>query len=423
MSPMEYIRRGKLELDEEDYKQALADFTQAATLDAQSDEAVVYRAFAHYRLEENQEARSDYTLASKSNPHNAMAWRGLALVEFDNLELDAAIKDFTRSLEIEADNHSALTHRAQAYWSINDFDHAMADIDAALRLQPDWIEGYGWRARLHEEMGGDKEDIAATAAGVMADFPDKADAYDIAGQLYEELSRYDDAVRAFTAELRLEPSARTYVMRAHDRPKSDRKGKESDLAAALSLDAGFYPAYRERAEEAVDAGDLETAVTAYSAALESQKDLPDALVRRGILLMKLGKTDLAARDFAAVRAQPTTWDQLNHLCWTKATGGVDLETALAECDASFTMPWLESSRSVTWNSRGFILLRLGRYQEAIASYDNALKINPISGMPLYGRGVARMRMGDRAGGEADLAQGVHFYYRAAEDFARYGITP
>lgn len=195
------------------------------------------------------------------------------------------------------------------------------------------------------------------------------------------------------------------------------------MAAALSLDAGFYPAYRERAEEAVDAGDLETAVTVYSAALESQKDLPDALVRRGILLMKLGKTDLAARDFAAVRAQPTTWDQLNHLCWTKATGGVDLETALAECDASFTMPWLESSRSVTWNSRGFILLRLGRYQEAIASYDNALKINPISGMPLYGRGVARMRMGDRAGGEADLAQGMHFYYRAAEDFARYGITP
>lgn len=41
--------------------------------------------------------------------------------------------------------------------------------------------------------------------------------------------------------------------------------------------------------------------------------------------------------------------------------------------------------------------------EAIAQYDVALKLNPKLAGALYGRGVAKQRKGDAAGGSADLA--------------------
>jgi hypothetical protein len=47
------------------------------------------------------------------------------------------------------------------------------------------------------------------------------------------------------------------------------------------------------------------------------------------------------------------------------------------------------------NSRGF--------DEAIADYDAALKLNPKMAASLYGRGLAKQKNGDQAGGDADIA--------------------
>ena len=55
------------------------------------------------------------------------------------------------------------------------------------------------------------------------------------------------------------------------------------------------------------------------------------------------------------------------------------------------------------NSRGFVYLRLSRLDEAIADYDAALKLNPKMAASLYGRGLAKQKNGDQAGGDADIA--------------------
>ena len=55
------------------------------------------------------------------------------------------------------------------------------------------------------------------------------------------------------------------------------------------------------------------------------------------------------------------------------------------------------------DSRGFVLLRMGKYDEAIADYDAALQIEPNKVASLYGRGMAKRRKGDYAGGNIDIA--------------------
>ena len=69
-------------------------------------------------------------------------------------------------------------------------------------------------------------------------------------------------------------------------------------------------------------------------------------------------------------------------------------------------------------SRGFVHLRLGRLDEAIADDDAALKLNPRLATALYGRGLARRRKGDQAGGDADIAAAEAVQADIAEAYAK-----
>ena len=75
------------------------------------------------------------------------------------------------------------------------------------------------------------------------------------------------------------------------------------------------------------------------------------------------------------------------------------------------------------DSRGLVLLRLGRYEDAIASYDAALKGTPGRSVSLYGRGVAKRLKGDTGAGDADLKAALELNAHAATAYADMGITP
>ncbi|MEK7413336.1 MAG: tetratricopeptide repeat protein, partial [Planctomycetota bacterium] len=55
------------------------------------------------------------------------------------------------------------------------------------------------------------------------------------------------------------------------------------------------------------------------------------------------------------------------------------------------------------DSRGLVLLQLGRLDDAIADYDRALTKSPNIPSSLFGRAVAWARKGDRAKSESDAA--------------------
>jgi tetratricopeptide (TPR) repeat protein len=55
------------------------------------------------------------------------------------------------------------------------------------------------------------------------------------------------------------------------------------------------------------------------------------------------------------------------------------------------------------DSKAFVLYQLGRYQEALDTYNQALAINPAQAASLYVRGHTKHKLGDTAGGDADIA--------------------
>jgi len=110
----------------------------------------------------------------------------------------------------------------------------------------------------------------------------------------------------------------------------------------------------------------------------------------------------------------------NSLCYSAATANFDLTTALADCNRAVA---LSPKSAAVLDSLGFVQLRLGHNAEAIAAYDQALGLAPREIHSLYGRGIAYLRQGDKARGQADLAAAVKLDAGVVETFKAMGITP
>jgi tetratricopeptide repeat protein len=64
---------------------------------------------------------------------------------------------------------------------------------------------------------------------------------------------------------------------------------------------------------------------------------------------------------------------------------------------------------------------MGQWDAAIADYSSALRLAPRLASSLYGRGLAKLKKGDAADGDADIAAAKAIGAKIVEDFARYGV--
>ena len=66
-------------------------------------------------------------------------------------------------------------------------------------------------------------------------------------------------------------------------------------------------------------------------------------------------------------------------------------------------------------------MKMGRFDSAIEDYSSALRIEPTMASALYGRGLARIKKGDAAGGNADVTAAKNLETKIADDFSHYGV--
>jgi tetratricopeptide (TPR) repeat protein len=82
---------------------------------------------------------------------------------------------------------------------------------------------------------------------------------------------------------------------------------------------------------------------------------------------------------------------------------------------------LRPNDAAALDSRGFTYLKLGQFDSAIADYDAVLKLKPRTASSLYGRGVAKLKKGDRNGGNSDIAAARAIQADIVEEYTRYGV--
>jgi tetratricopeptide (TPR) repeat protein len=106
-------------------------------------------------------------------------------------------------------------------------------------------------------------------------------------------------------------------------------------------------------------------------------------------------------------------------CWSRAVIGKQLQEAVEDCNKAQS---LAPKIPQILGYRGFINLKLGQFDKALADYDAAFALTtaPDNAEWLYGRGVAKVRTGDARGGNTDIDRAKSIKADIAEDYAKYG---
>ncbi|AQR72402.1 DUF3857 domain-containing protein [Sphingomonas sp. LM7] len=412
-----FLDRGALLLDRERFDEAIADFDRALALDPKNAWAMADRGIARVWKEEYPAATKDIDAAFALDPRNPVALRARGLMAARNGAAKDAVAAFTTALDVDPGDAFSLGHRSLAHRAAHDDEAALRDSAAALKLMPTWSELYLMRANIFRGQGK-REEALAEATAIVAALPNEPWAHVAAANIYNAFDKPDDAMRAYDRALAIKPEAYVYLNRSGIRPKEDKAGRQQDIDAALRLEPEMVDALVGKAEFQADNGDYPGAIATYSKALAKMPDSPGLLAQRGIAYIHAGDKVRADKDLAAATAKATKPVELNNLCWAKATEGLVLESALADCNAALAK---EPDAAGFLDSRALVYLRLGRVDEAIADYDRALAKVPSLTSSLFGRALAWSRKGDKAKADADAAAAVRNEAGVRERFKRYGL--
>jgi tetratricopeptide (TPR) repeat protein len=414
-----YVVRGELLLADRDYALAAADFDSALAMDPKSARALADRGIARYWRHDLDRARQDLDAALILDPRSSVAYRGRGMLAAAASKLPAAIQDYSHALEINPADEQTRELRAGA--SLENGDYAIAAADGAwlIHQQPDKPYPYKVRAwALYRQLHS--IEAAAVAGDLMAANPSNVDAFIGAGQIYHLVRDDAAAVRAMDRAVAMAPVAATVLERAAMRPKSDLAGALTDVAEALRLQPNMPDALRLRAQLLRDSGRYAEAVADYSAMISVAGELADLLTQRAIAYAKGGHPHLAADD--ARRAIETAKDaeQWNDTCWDMATANVLLDESLRACRLAVAK---EPLRASYLDSRAFVLLRLGRFREALETYDAALKEDATMMISLYCRGIVKRRLGRIPEGDADIRAARLRDADVAGEVEGFGVRP
>jgi tetratricopeptide (TPR) repeat protein len=270
---------------------------------------------------------------------------------------------------------------------------------------------------------GQPEKAGGAAEAMLVALPDRPEAYQEAARIYGRLHMEPQAWAVFDRGIAAMPKSGTlYSLRAQFRPKSDIEGRRKDLEQAALLEPHNYSILAQRADVEAAARNYVAAISGYTAALEQGNpkglQLVAVLTGRGLAETMAGKQAAAAGDFKLAQENAKTPSGLNFICWNLATNNIALPTALASCDAALA----KSPRiAAILDSKGFTLLRMGRYQDAITAYDAAIDIRPGLAGSLLGRGVAKRQSGDAQGGAAAISAAQKLDPEVVGEFGSYGV--
>ncbi len=204
---------------------------------------------------------------------------------------------------------------------------------------------------------------------------------------YDQKGDYDSAISNFTRVIELHPSAQGYLDRSvaffH---KKDFDHAIVDITHVIAMDPKRDEAYSKRA-----------------AAFEQVKDYA---------------SEIADLD-RVIELKPMNYFAFSARCWARMVLGQNLESALDDCDQAARLgPTIPGALRIT---RGAVELKLGKFAQAASDYDLALQTNSNSAEALYGRGLAKLKSGDPAGGDTDIGSAEAMQPNVAEVFAGYGI--
>jgi len=271
--------------------------------------------------------------------------------------------------------------RALLRAEINQFDQAFADFALAIAAKPDLAFLYSNRSQVR--MRRHEVDLAlADLNQAIAIEPSNTAARINRAALLMGRGDNDGALVDLNEAIRLSPHA---AIALYNRGRIYLNQRKDDLALAdfntvITIDPQHWRAYGSRGDIEMSRGQLDAAIADYK---REQFGLPD-------------------EDYG-----------IGRLALARIITGRELESALSDVDRLL-------SRRPTYGYairlRAMLLIKLARWDEAIAECDRLIKYFPKFAEAWYGRGLARQKKGDNEGA-ADITAALALDPNIAKTYA------
>lgn len=142
------------------YDKAIADFSQALTLNPKDGISYIGRGYAYLQNSDFEHADADFDAAIRLHTQPAVAYSGKGMIDFVHDRYDRAIEDFGQTVRLQPNEAEGFTMRCLARAIVGKLPEAMADCDRAIKLDPNDAEAYSNRGLVYLKM---KQPTAALA--------------------------------------------------------------------------------------------------------------------------------------------------------------------------------------------------------------------------------------------------------------------
>jgi tetratricopeptide (TPR) repeat protein len=252
-------------------------------------------------------AIADYNLAIALDPSNVTAYVARGNAYRDKGDLNRAIADYKLAIMLAPTNAQAYNNRAIAYSLKGYLDRAMADFDQAITHDPTHAESYYNRGRFYFKKGDVDNAISDFDQAIKID-PKFVNAYNRRGLRYSDKGDFDHAIADFSQAIAIAPkNADAYSHRCWARLVSGRQLQEalSDCNESLSIRPNDADTLNSRGLLFLKLNRSDDAIADFNAAAKLDVKLVSSIYGRG--LAKLGKNDSAGADadMSAARAKDT----------------------------------------------------------------------------------------------------------------------
>ena len=213
-----------------------------------------------------------------------------------------AIEEYTRAIELDAENDEAYGFRGQARYFAGRTEEALEDLERALAIDPGDQADLFNRALCHAELGNSAAAIADYTA-VLDHDPENDHALYNRGLLRAGEGDHEGAVQDFSSSLELAPEdPQSLGQRAISLVALERWDEaRPDLERVIALEDGASPYLRYHAYLLVRTGEYAESRRVWDRVIAHEPDDGYARYHRAHLNYALGDTAASLDDFRAVR--------------------------------------------------------------------------------------------------------------------------
>lgn len=195
---------------------------------------------------------------------------------YEQGELDKAMAEFDKAIELEPDNVDAHRNLGTVYGEQGKWEESAAAYEQAIELAPDFGEAYGDIVAAYIKLGK-LEEAAAAGEKAIELAPDYATAHNNLGVAYKQQDRLDEAIAEYQEAIQLDPA---YAMPHYNLglvyyAQGKLKEAITEWEETTRLDPDYATAHKNMGVAYRELGMADEAVAEFEAYLQLAPDAPD----------------------------------------------------------------------------------------------------------------------------------------------------